>query len=284
MVFLKKIEKLRAEIEGALSSAVSQSAVKPAMDYSLLAGGKRIRPILTLACCEAAGGERGVAMPLAIAVEMVHTYSLIHDDLPAMDDDDLRRGRPSSHKAFGEASAILAGDALLTLAFEVISRADLPPRPALAAVRRLAVAAGGEGMVGGQALDIRDEQGEPGSDELLFTYSLKTGALIRAAAALGAIAAGADENMFEGFATPLAAAFQIQDDILDISGDGASLGKNTGSDARRAKLTYAAAAGAGPAREMVLRLTEEAVSAISHLGARGEFLTNLAIMLSGREG
>ena len=212
------------------------------MRYSILAGGKRIRPFLVLSFARLFGGDEAAALSFAAAIEMVHTYSLIHDDLPCMDDDDLRRGRPTNHKVFGEAAAVLAGDALLTHAFETISEAPTSPELALAAVRSLSRAAGARGMVGGQVMDMTAETVRPDLATLRRLQSLKTGALITAAAELGCIAAGITQgDAFEAartYAASIGRAFQITDDILDAYGSTEALGKATGQDARDGKTTY----------------------------------------------
>ncbi len=259
-----------------------------AMEYSLLAGGKRIRPVLVLECCRMCGGNPEEALPLAGAVEMIHTYSLIHDDLPCMDDDDLRRGRPTNHKVYGEATAVLAGDALLTAAFEVALAGDsgLPPERALAAAEVLARAAGGRGMVGGQVLDIAGEGHALSLAEVEELQRLKTGALIAAAAEMGCIAAGGTREQrgaVRRYAERLGMAFQIQDDILDVEGDTATLGKPTGSDARSEKTTFVTLKGVETCRELVRRLTEEAKRALAPFGSDGACLCWLAESLAGRE-
>lgn len=213
-----------------------------AMNYSLFAGGKRIRPFLVLAFSRLFGGDREAALSYAAAIEMVHTYSLIHDDLPCMDDDDLRRGRPTNHKVFGEANAVLAGDALLTLAFETIAGAPTAPALALLAVSILSRAAGCRGMVGGQIMDMAAETTPPDLSTLRRLQSLKTGALIIAAAELGCLSAGitGGERMEAArtYAGAIGRAFQITDDILDAYGSTEALGKQTGQDARDGKTTY----------------------------------------------
>ena len=251
-----------------------------AMEYSLLAGGKRIRPVLTLECCRMCGGEPETALPLAGAVEMIHTYSLIHDDLPCMDDDDLRRGRPTNHKVYGEATAVLAGDALLTAAFEVILDAgSLPPERLLTAAAVLARAAGGWGMVGGQVLDMAGEGHALSLSEVEELQRMKTGALITAAAEMGCVAAGGAQEQraaVRRYAEKLGLAFQIQDDILDVVGNAAALGKSVGSDARSEKTTFVTLKGVETCRKLVRRLTEEAKEALAVFGCEKEHLCWLA--------
>lgn len=212
------------------------------MRYSIRAGGKRIRPFLVLSFARLFAGDEQVALSFAAAIEMVHTYSLIHDDLPCMDDDDLRRGLPTNHKVFGEAAAVLAGDALLTLAFEAIADAPTDPVLALAASRTLSRAAGARGMVGGQTMDMAAENAPPELGTLRRLQSLKTGALITAAAELGCIAAGITEGKAiddaRTYAAAIGAAFQITDDILDVYGSTEALGKQVGRDARDGKTTF----------------------------------------------
>ena len=259
-----------------------------AMYYSLLAGGKRIRPVLLLECCRLCGGDVTAALPFAGAIEMIHTYSLIHDDLPCMDDDDLRRGRPTNHKVYGEATAVLAGDALLTAAFEFMLEpaAAVPPERALEAAGILARAAGGRGMVGGQVLDMSGEGHSLSLNEVEELQRLKTGALISAAAEMGCVLAGGSEEQRQSavrYAQCLGLAFQIQDDILDVVGDEATLGKPVGSDARREKSTFVTLKGVEACRELVDKLTAEAEEALSCFGTEGEGLRQMAVSLAGRE-
>ncbi len=218
-------------------------SVLEAMAYSVAAGGKRIRPVLTLEFCRLCGGEVEKALPFAAAVELVHSYSLIHDDLPCMDDDDFRRGKPSCHKAFGEATALLAGDGLLTEAFRLLSLAELPADRIVKAVSLLAEYAGVAGMIGGQVVDLESEGKEIDTDTLLLTYELKTARLLQVACELGCIAAGAQQIQREAahqYGYGLGVAFQIVDDILDIEGDSQTLGKPVGSDLENDKKTYVA--------------------------------------------
>jgi len=242
--------------------------LREAMMYSLKAGGKRIRPVLTLAAAEAVRGDESAAeaaMPAACAVELVHTYSLIHDDLPAMDNDDFRRGKPTNHKVFGEAMAILAGDALLTHAFHLIAEAAvsgrLPADAALAITADLARLAGASGMVGGQAADMLGEQGVTTLEELKYIHLHKTSDLIVFSLTAGGRAAGAGEAQLAAlaaFGEGIGLAFQIQDDILDVVGDEKALGKKTNSDAKSRKVTYPYLIGLEASRAEVERLTREA--------------------------
>lgn len=263
-----------------------QKDVVKAMKYSLASGGKRLRPVLVLEFCKACGGKAEDALPFACAIEYIHTYSLIHDDLPCMDDDDMRRGNPSCHKMFGEATALLAGDALLTHAFELIASADLPDSIISQATMLLAQNAGVGGMIGGQALDLLyEEKVEPNVSQVMDVYRMKTGALISAACLLGCISAGADETKLafaSKFAYNLGVAFQIQDDILDIEGDEEVIGKPVGSDSENDKSTYVSMVGIEKAKKDVERLT---ANAISYLDAfdNNEFLKTLATYLITRD-
>lgn len=236
-----------------------------AMRYSLDAGGKRMRPILTLAAAEAFGGDGAAALPAACAVELVHTYSLIHDDLPAMDDDDFRRGKPTNHRVFGEAMAILAGDGLLTHAFYVLAASGLPDDRARAIIRELAEYAGPRGMVGGQAADMLGEQGVTGLDELDYIHLHKTSDLIVFSLRAGAHAAGAGAAGLDAvsrFGRNIGLAFQIQDDVLDVIGQASKLGKATQSDSKGRKVTYPYFLGVEGSIAKVRELTEEGKRAL----------------------
>ena len=259
-----------------------QAQLFDAMEYSLLAGGKRLRPVLCFEFCRLCGADWQKATPLAAAVEMVHTYSLIHDDLPCMDDDDYRRGRLTNHKVYGEAMAVLAGDALLTDAFTVASTADLQGRNMADAIGVLSECAGSLGMVGGQVLDILSEERECTEDEILAIQSRKTGALIRAACALGAIAGGATEAQFDAacrFAAALGLAFQIRDDMLDVIGTRDEMGKTVGTD--ETKNTFVRLYGLEKCEDLVRKYTDIALDAISIFPDNG-FLTGLALQLTDR--
>lgn len=258
--------------------------LQEAMEYSLMAGGKRIRPVLVLETCRMCGGNPQKALPFAAAVEMVHTYSLIHDDLPAMDDDALRRGRPTNHVVYGEATAILAGDGLLTAAFEQLASAELPAQRIVDGVRCLAKAAGPEGMVGGQALDMAGEGRALTRRELEQLQSLKTGALIAAAAQLGCIAAGGSGEQLEQvtrYAQALGRAFQVRDDMLDVTSFDAELGKPVGSDRANEKSTFVTALGLSGCEQLMEQLTREAVEALGGFEDAG-FLSWLAWEMSVR--
>ena len=242
-----------------------QKPLFESMEYSLLAGGKRLRPIFAFDFCRMCGGDWKQAAPFASAIEMIHTYSLIHDDLPCMDNDDYRRGRLTNHKVFGEGMAVLAGDALLTDAFMVASTAKLPkPEDMATAIGLLAECAGSLGMVGGQVLDIMSEERELTEQEVLDIQSRKTGKLISAACCLGAIAGGADEAQFEAacqFAAGLGLAFQIRDDMLDVIGTQAELGKATGVDAD--KNTFVRLYGLEKCEALVQKYTQYAIDALT---------------------
>ena len=257
-----------------------------AMRYSLLDAGKRIRPILTLECCRAAGGNPEDAMPFACGVEMIHTYSLIHDDLPCMDDDDLRRGKPSCHVRFGEANALLAGDALQPLAFEtMLVGSRIRPELTVRAAAVLAHACGAAGMVGGQIIDLENEGRHVGLDELRVMDSGKTGAIIKAACVMGVIAADGSDEMIavaERYAENIGIAFQITDDILDVTSTAEVLGKPVESDIGNDKSTYVSLLGLEKAREEAARHTALAVEAVAPLGEGAEFLARFAEMLAGR--
>ena len=257
-----------------------------AMSYSLGNGGKRIRPVLTLEFCRLCGGDYRDAIPFAIGAEMIHTYSLIHDDLPCMDNDNMRRGKPSSHKVYGEANALLAGDGLLTLAFETVLSADVSADKKAKAALELARAAGVSGMIGGQVMDLSNEGKKVSLDEIRATDRLKTGEMIRAAAVMGCIAAGADNGKIaaaEKYCENIGLAFQIVDDILDVTSDDATLGKPVGSDSQNEKSTYVSHLGIEKSKEYACRLTEVAKAALDIFGSEGEFLSELADRLSERK-
>lgn len=267
-----------------------QRSVYEAMRYSALAGGKRIRPMIALAVCDMLEGDRELAMRFGTGIECIHTYSLIHDDLPCMDNDDLRRGMPTCHKRFGEATALLAGDGLLTAAFEHMADIECADNSRSGAVMRFiaeaARAAGCMGMIGGQVVDIESENAKDADIERLeYMYSGKTGALIRLSALAGAVAADADKTRTDAvlrFADSLGFAFQIKDDILDFEGDEAVLGKPTGSDAENNKTTYVTLCGMSEAKRKLKELTAEAETALSIFGEKADFLRELAKYLLER--
>ena len=260
-----------------------QKQLFEAMEYSLLAGGKRLRPIFVFDFCRMCGGDWHEAAPLAAAVEMIHTYSLIHDDLPCMDNDDFRRGRPTNHKVYGEAMAVLAGDALLTDAFMAVASCNLPkPEDMGTAVALLAECAGSLGMVGGQVLDIMAEQRECTAQEVLDIQNRKTGRLISAACALGAIAGGATEEQFDAackFAAGLGLAFQIRDDMLDVIGTQEEMGKGVGTD--EAKNTFVRLYGLEKCEELVQTYTQYAIDALDAF-ENTEYMVELAKSLTAR--
>jgi geranylgeranyl diphosphate synthase type II len=286
--FSEYLQARRAEIEAALAAALPSppdcpAVVADAMRYSVTAGGKRLRPILCLAAAEAVGGDRSLAVPAACAIELIHTYSLIHDDLPAMDNDTMRRGRPTLHVVAGEGMAILAGDGLLTEAFALLARAPETTDPAVVA-RKLhvawvvAVAAGATGMVGGQALDLDGNKADVDADALRVMHSKKTGALIRASAVAGAIMGGASDATVarvDAAAGDFGLAFQIVDDILDVEGDSAELGKTPGKDAAAGKPTYPALYGLDAARTMAAECLERAERALGGAGLAGSRLMDI---------
>jgi len=275
-----------AIIERELHKAVAESdgpasRLFDAMRYSLLAGGKRLRPVLALAACEAVGGRIEAAMGLACAIEMIHTYSMIHDDLPCMDDDDLRRGRPTNHKVYGEAIATLAGDALLTDAFKVAacSTAPVDPAPVLQTVVELAEAAGSAGMVAGQAIDLLGEGQQLDLGQLEYLHGKKTGALFVAAVRGGARLGGADQSQLEAltdYARVLGLAFQVIDDLLDVESSIEQMGKRTQKDQAHGKATYPAIVGVEKSRELARELERRALKALSAFGERAEPLRHLA--------
>ena len=251
------------------------------MEYSVKNGGKRVRPLLTLLFCDACGGDVNSALPFAQAVEFIHTYSLIHDDLPCMDNDDYRRGKPSNHKVYGEAFALLAGDGLLTAAFERISQGCFEGlydcETAISGISALSSLAGSRGMIGGQVIDLLNENNSEADFETLQLMDLlKTGALIEAACVLGCVAAGADEikfNAARNFAQKIGLAFQIKDDILDVTSSLEKLGKLTGSDSQNGKSTYVTLLGVDKCQELVEKLTDDAMNSLN------EFENNSALRL-----
>ncbi len=335
--YQSKREDLRSTVEVALSEFLRNAAwpesLKRAVQYSVLAGGKRLRPILVLLSAEICGGTVQDAVPAACAIEMIHTYSLIHDDLPAMDDDDFRRGRPTSHKVFGEALAILAGDCLLTAAFEIIAASSLTGSTQAGLCGVLATAAGGQGMVGGQILDLEAEKNAPESersirsamngpsdgwnsaetavkeasgwdnseqngnfesnstiqkhvDHLTQIHTMKTGALITAALEMGAIcgnAEPADRRRLREYGQCIGLAFQIADDLLDVTGDNVRLGKETGRDSSLGKLTFPALLGVEQSRQRALDLVQQACGLLEPFGAKNMWLKELARFIVERD-
>lgn len=263
-----------------------QSIIYDAMRYSVFAGGKRLRPILMLNICKMCGGDIDEVIPFACALEMIHTYSLIHDDLPAMDNDDLRRGIPTSHKKFGEATAILAGDALLNKAFEVVSSyKGKQTERAMKAINILSVSSGTEGMIGGQIVDMLSEGKTITPDELRYLHLNKTGAIIRSACVIGAVMSGAGEEEIkavDGFAQNLGIAFQIQDDILDVTGTEEELGKPIGSDAEENKNTYVSLMGLERSKELAEEYSDSAKKSLDIFGSKADFLKQFTDYLTDR--
>lgn len=268
MTAIEKLAEYSAMIEQAMAgylpiTEIPQGKISEAMAYSVNAGGKRLRPGLTLEFCRICGGDPKDALAFACAVEMVHTYSLIHDDLPCMDDDDFRRGKPTNHKVYGEAMATLAGDALLTLAFETLTKAHLDSDTIVNAVIELSRAAGVGGMLGGQVLDLEGESRPYGEQEIKLTHNLKTGALFAAACKLGCLAAGASRrqmNAAEAFAKSMGYAFQLRDDVLDVIGDAQQLGKATGHDEK--KQTIITVKGMEYCEQLIFEHSEKAKTAL----------------------
>ncbi|MFN9629074.1 MAG: geranylgeranyl diphosphate synthase CrtE [Cyanobacteriota bacterium] len=285
------LQAARERIEVALDSSLGPEepeSLREAMRYSLLAGGKRLRPILCLAACELAGGTAEQALPTAVALEMVHTMSLIHDDLPAMDNDDLRRGRPTSHKQFGEAMAILAGDALLTRAFEMVARRSpgVSAERLLAVVGELSLAAGAPGLVGGQVVDLDSEGKDVDLSTLEYIHLHKTGALLRACVVCGALIGGAEADILDGlrvYARGIGLAFQIIDDILDVTASSEVLGKTAGKDLTADKTTYPKLLGLEESRKRADALVSQAKGALAPWTTRAEPLLALADYITSRD-
>ena len=281
----------RARVEATLAGALPAAALPPhrlhaAMRHATLDGGKRMRPLLVYATGIAFGADETMLDAPAAAVELIHVYSLVHDDLPAMDDDALRRGKPTVHVAFDEATAILAGDALQSLAFELLATAPLPAESRVAMLQELAVAAGARGMCGGQALDIEATGREIDIAALQRLHALKTGALLRASVRLGAIAASVDAStglQLDIFADALGLAFQIRDDLLDIEGDSATLGKTAGKDVAQAKATFPALLGIDASRARLDGLSTIMHDALAPFGSRADTLVALARQVVARD-
>lgn len=282
----------RKKIDKALDFFLPKSSIRPktlhkSMRYSLFAGGKRLRPILCLAAAEACGGDPENALPAACAVECIHTYSLIHDDLPCMDDDDMRRGKPTNHKVFGEPIAVLAGDALLTLAFEIIGSAKSNKRYTTGdMVKELAVTSGSRHLVGGQVLDLEGENQEISSRTLQFIHQSKTAALLTSSLKLGAMASGATNKKVESleeFGQCTGLAFQVIDDILDVTQSSETLGKSAGKDEAVNKATYPAIHGLKKSKKLAEKLTSKAINALKPFKSKGRRLEELAHYLLDRE-
>jgi geranylgeranyl diphosphate synthase type II len=287
----KKINKVEEYLESVVKESENpQKLIYEAMNYSLLSGGKRLRPVLLLGAYELFQDNEDAAMPFACAMEMIHTYSLIHDDLPAMDNDDYRRGRLSNHKKFGEAAAILAGDGLLNKAFETGLEAALEHKinieSALKALAEIAGSSGSDGMIGGQVVDMFGHDKISSLEDLKYMYSLKTGAIIKSSVTAGALLGGADEKelrALESYAKKIGLAFQIEDDILDVTGTLEKLGKASGSDAANDKITFLTFASIEEAQNTVVKLTEEAVESLNVFGEKAVHLAGLAKYLTNRD-
>jgi geranylgeranyl diphosphate synthase type II len=292
IILFKNLWKTRAElveknlvIELKKNPAIEDKLAQ-AMQYSLTSGGKRLRPILLMAAADAVKGNGEKFLTVASAVEMIHTYSLIHDDLPSMDNDDYRRGKLTNHKVFGEATAILAGDALLTLAFEVITRQEnIAPEILLKVVQEISTASGAAGMVGGQSIDLESEGKKISMPTLQKMHLGKTGALFKAAIRSGAILAGANSQQLDAltsYAEKFGLAFQITDDILDVIGDEKNLGKPVGSDEKNNKSTYVTLTSVDAAKNLAQKAVEDAVDALKNFGTEADFLREIVKYLIGR--
>ena len=284
----RKIELINRELDGiyAENTALNTTLAK-SMNYSLMAGGKRLRPILVMAAADAVGADGEKFLHLATSIEMIHTYSLIHDDLPAMDNDDYRRGKLTNHKVFGDGIAVLAGDALLTMAFEVIADSpNVDTEKKLNVIKEMSHAAGAEGMVGGQVIDLESEGKKINMDTLRKMHSAKTGALFCAAIRSGAILGGATDKQLADltqYARQFGLAFQITDDILDVTGDEASIGKPVGSDEKNHKSTYVTLGSLESARKLAQTAVDEAKKALADFGKEADFLRELVDYLISRK-
>jgi geranylgeranyl diphosphate synthase type II len=282
----------RQEVNAELSRLMEPQTGIPdrlleSMSYSLLAGGKRLRPLLVLLACETCGGDRASALPAACALEMIHTYSLIHDDLPCMDDDDLRRGRPTNHKVFGDGIAVLAGDALLTVAFEILAKSKPSKRhPIAEQIADLAHASGSRWLVGGQVADLEGEGRKLGGNDLKYIHRCKTAALLTASIRLGAMSANATPAQLKSLTTfgqSVGLAFQVIDDILDVTQPTEKLGKSAGKDVASQKATYPAVFGLEKSRAEAKRLTRTAHTALKPFGKNADTMRALADYLLARE-
>jgi len=287
----RELDQRQAEIDKQLSGLLPVSGERyfrllESMRYSLLAGGKRIRPVLCIKFCEAAGGNPETVLDAACAIEMMHTYSLIHDDLPCMDDSDLRRGKPSNHVRYGEFTATLAGDALQATAFSALLRTELPPDVVVEMMKILSDAAGPYGICGGQYLDLQGVWKPLTKDELTEIHNMKTAALMSAAARIGVIAAGGTQEQIkaaEQYALAVGFAFQVRDDVLDSTAMGGDYGKPVGSDIENNKMTFASLLGINECEQLIRQETENAVAALEGVFEDTEFLTWLARMLADRK-
>lgn len=288
------LDERKQQVEDYLYSSFTESSMpetlRSSMMYSLSAGGKRLRPVLLLTTAHSIGFDEQKVIPVAAAIEMIHTYSLIHDDLPAMDNDDYRRGKLTNHKVYGDAMAILAGDALLTKSFELITLASLnhhiPSDTVLRVLREIAVAAGAVGMVGGQVADMEAENQTPTLEQLRYIHEHKTGDLLTVSVRAGAMLSGATDEQLSAltqYAQNIGLAFQIQDDILDLIGDEKKLGKSVGSDVRKQKMTYPALKGIDACLQEVMQLFDEAIHLIQDIGINPEQLIAVVNSLRKRE-
>ncbi|MEW6695742.1 MAG: polyprenyl synthetase family protein [Bacillota bacterium] len=293
MSFMEELKAWSLQVDLAMQEYLPPADAYPAtlheaMRYSVFAGGKRLRPILVLAAAKAVGGSTSKVMPVACALELIHTYSLVHDDLPAMDNDDIRRGRPTNHIVYGEAMAILVGDALLTLAFELIGRcgAEFTPEAVNRVVLEIARASGSRGLIGGQVVDILSENKPIEADVLEYIHRHKTGALFKAAIRSGAILGGATTPQLGAltvYAEQMGLAFQIKDDLLDIEGDQTKIGKPVGSDIKNQKVTYPSLYGVAGAREMAANAAQEAMDALKIFNHEAEFLRAMMHFIINRD-
>ncbi len=279
-------ERVDAALESGLSTLGSTpERLREAMAYAVMGGGKRVRPILTIAAYEAVGGADDAILPVACALELIHTYSLVHDDLPAMDDDDLRRGRATCHKAYDEATAVLVGDGLQALAFSWIAGADFSAEIRVRLMEQLASGAGPWGMVGGQMADMEAESGPRDLDHLRFIHAHKTGALLTSSVRMGALAAGATDAQLAAltaYGEQVGLAFQVADDILDVTADSATLGKTAGKDLAQNKLTYPSLMGLDEAKSFATTLEQEAISQLEPFAERAAPLRALATYIVER--
>jgi len=294
MEFKTKLQEWSNLVNDALQDYIRKkegpgSDIYDAMKYSLMAGGKRLRPVLALAVCELLNGDRNEVLPFACAIEMIHTYSLIHDDLPAMDNDDYRRGKLTNHKVYGEAIAILAGDALLNLAFEVMlasmAENNACPGGKIKAMHLIAESSGAKGMIRGQVIDLESEGKAIPKETLEYMHKCKTGALIKAPVLAAAVICGASSLEYDKlseYAENIGLAFQIKDDIMDVKGNREEMGKAAGSDAASNKTTYVTLYGADEAEKMLYKLIKKAVNALGCFGERADFLRDLAIYIGDR--
>ncbi len=284
MSFLSEYEKRKEAVDIYLkeilpSQKLPQGVLSEAMAYSVLAGGKRIRPVISVFAAEALGASAKDVLPYGAAIELIHTYSLIHDDLPCMDNDDLRRGKPTNHKVFGEATATLAGDALLNFAFETALKAKTPAEKKVKLIRIIAEASGYYGMIGGQIIDMEGEKRRLSGDEIRNMHAHKTGALIKAAASVGAVSAGENEYYFDEYAENLGLAFQLKDDILDVTATTEDLGKPVMSDEKNEKTTFVTVYGIDGTKRLLEEATERAISSLP-IGC--DMLKELALYLLNR--